>query len=567
MCGIAGILGKNAKSNLIDDMLMVQHHRGPDYKDKWLEEGVALGHNRLSIIDLSNSANQPFSDRTKRFSIVFNGEIYNYIELRERLKSSYNFQTTSDTEVLLAAFIFWGKDCLKHLNGMFSFAIYDSKSKSLFAARDRFGVKPFFYHKCNDSFYFSSEIKAIHAAGIKKKPHEKIWASYFAHGSYGMPEETFWEEIYQLPGGYYLELKNNTLSITKWYFFEEEVKKFDEKIPFNDVKEKYAALMKNSIELRFRADVSVGFNISGGLDSSALLVFVNQLKGKENINAYTFYCGHKDYDELFWVKEMINTTQNPLNKVLLTVDHFIKEIDFLTHIQDEPCGGIPTIAYSKIFKQARKDDVIVLLDGQGMDEQWAGYDYYLEKNNQLIQGMKGSPFKKNVLNEDFLSKAKKPIYPTPFENELLNKQYRDLFYTKIPRALRFNDRVSMAYSTELREPFLDYRLVEYAFAQPYEYKIKNGVQKYLLRELVSEYLNDSITNSPKRPLQTPQREWLANDLSDYVESKIEILKNSDFSTWFNVDEVSNEWQKYKDGDNDSSFHIWQWISFSNLLKN
>ena len=566
MCGIAGILGKNAKSNLIDDMLMVQHHRGPDYKDKWLEEGVALGHNRLSIIDLSNSANQPFSDRTKRFSIVFNGEIYNYIELRERLKSSYNFQTTSDTEVLLAAFIFWGKDCLKHLNGMFSFAIYDSKSKSLFAARDRFGVKPFFYHKCNDSFYFSSEIKAIHAAGIKKKPHEKIWASYFAYGSYGMPEETFWEEIYQLPGGYYLELKNNTLSITKWYFFEEEVKKFDEKIPFNDVKEKYAALMKNSIELRFRADVSVGFNISGGLDSSALLVFVNQLKGKENINAYTFYCGHKDYDELFWVKEMINTTQNPLNKVLLTVDHFIREIDFLTHIQDEPCGGIPTIAYSKIFKQARKDDVIVLLDGQGMDEQWAGYDYYLEKNNQLIQGMKGSPFKKNVLNEDFLSKAKKPIYPTPFENELLNKQYRDLFYTKIPRALRFNDRVSMAYSTELREPFLDYRLVEYAFAQPYEYKIKNGVQKYLLRELVSEYLNDSITNSPKRPLQTPQREWLANELSDYVESKIEILKNSDFSTWFNVDEVSNEWQKYKDGDNDSSFHIWQWVSLSNLIQ-
>ena len=567
MCGIAGILGKNAKSNLIDDMLMVQHHRGPDYTGKWLEEGVALGHNRLSIIDLSNSANQPFFDRTKRYSIVFNGEIYNYIELREKLKSSYNFQTTSDTEVLLAAYIFWGKDCLKHFNGMFSFAIYDTKSKSLFAARDRFGVKPLFYHKSNDSFYFSSEIKAIHAAGIKKKPHEEIWAGYFAYGSYGMPDETFWEEIHQLPGGHYLELKNNNISITKWYVFEEEVKKFDEKIPFNEVKEKYAALMKNSIELRFRADVSVGFNISGGLDSSALLVFVNQMEGKENINAYTFYCGHEDYDELFWVKEMINTTRNPLNKVLLTVDHFTKEIDFLTRIQDEPCGGIPTIAYSKIFKEARNDNVIVLLDGQGMDEQWAGYDYYLENNNQLIQGMKGSPFKKKVLSKDFLSKAKKPTYPTPFENELLNKQYRDLFYTKIPRALRFNDRVSMAYSTELREPFLDFRLVEFAFAQPYEYKIKNGIQKYLLRELVSEYLDDSITNSPKRPLQTPQREWLANELSDYVESKIENLKDSDFSSWFDINEMSNEWQKYKDGDNDSSFHIWQWVSLSNLIKN
>ena len=566
MCGIAGILGKDAKSNVIDDMLMVQHHRGPDFTGKWLEEGVALGHNRLSIIDLSNNANQPFFDETKRYAIVFNGEIYNYIELRKKLESSYSFRTTSDTEVLLAAFIFWGKDCLKYLNGMFSFAIYDSKSKSLFAARDRFGVKPFFYHKSNDSFYFSSEIKAIHAAGIKKKPHEEIWASYFVYGSYGMPDETFWEEIYQLPGGHYLELKNKTISITKWYVFEEEIKKFDEKIPFNVVKENYASLLKNSIELRFRADVSVGFNISGGLDSSTLLAFVNQMEGKENINAYTFYCGHKDYDELFWVKEMINATQNPLNKVLLTVDHFTKEIDFLTHIQDEPCGGIPTIAYSKIFKEARKNEVIVLLDGQGMDEQWAGYDYYLKKNDQLIQGMEGSPFKKNVLSKEFLSKAKKPSYPTPFENELLNKQYRDLFYTKIPRALRFNDRVSMAYSTELREPFLDYRLVEYAFAQPYEYKIKDGIQKYLLRELVSEYLDDSITNSPKRPLQTPQREWLGNELSGYVESKIKNLKDSDFASWFDINEMSNEWQKYKDGDNDSSFHIWQWISFSNLMK-
>ncbi|MDB2488955.1 asparagine synthase (glutamine-hydrolyzing) [Gammaproteobacteria bacterium] len=566
MCGIAGILGKDAKSNVIDDMLMVQHHRGPDFTDKWLEEDVALGHNRLSIIDLSNSANQPFFDKTKRYVIVFNGEIYNYIELRKKLKSSYNFQTTSDTEVLLAAFIFWGKDCLKHLNGMFSFAIYDTKSKSLFAARDRFGVKPFFYHKSNNSFYFSSEIKAIHAAGVKKIPNEEIWASYFVYGSYGMPDETFWEKIFQLPGGHYLEFKNNTLSITKWYVFEEEVKKFDERIPFNEVKEKYAALLKNSIELRFRADVSVGFNISGGLDSSALLVFVNQMEGKENINAYTFYTGHNDYDELYWVKEMINTTQNPLSKVLLTVDHFTKEIDFLTHIQDEPFGGIPTIAYSKIFKEARKDDVIVLLDGQGMDEQWAGYDYYLKNNDQLIQGMKGSPLKKNVLSKEFLSKAKKPFYPTPFDNELLNKQYRDLFYTKIPRALRFNDRVSMAYSTELREPFLDYRLVEFAFAQPYEYKIKNGIQKYLLRELVSEYLDDSITNSPKRPLQTPQREWLGNELSGYVESKIENLKDSDFSSWFDINEMSNEWQKYKDGDNDSSFHIWQWISLSNLIK-
>ena len=564
MCGITGIIGKGVKLSTINRMLYSQSHRGPDNTGVWEGENAILGHNRLSIIDLSKESNQPFLDNYKRYVLSFNGEIYNYVELKEQLKHKYIFKTNSDTEVLLAGYIVWGKDCLSKFNGMFSFVIYDTINKTLFAARDRFGVKPFYYHLNNGTLFFSSEIKAIHSAGIEKTQNEQVWANYLVYGSYGMPEESFWEGINQLPGGHYLEFKNNSISISKWYDFEMEIKKYSRE-PLHKVKEQYLSLLKDSINLRFRSDVKVGFNISGGLDSSTLLTLVNLYKSNETINAYTFYTNNKKYDELPWVEEMISLTKNSLKKVLLSVDDISDKIEELSYFQDEPFGGIPTIAYSQIFKKARNENILVLLDGQGMDEQWAGYDYYINNNSNNIQGTIKSPFRTNVLSDKLLKRAKKPIYPTPFNDDLLNKQYRDLFYTKIPRALRFNDRISMANSTELREPFLDYRLVEYAFAQPIEYKIKNGIQKYLLREIVADYLSDSITLAPKRPLQTPQREWLGIELKDYVSKQIEMIETSQFSEWFKLNELRLEWEKYKRGENESSFHIWQWVSISNFL--
>ncbi len=565
MCGIAGVIGEKSNKSNLTLMLKAQHHRGPDNTGMWLNDNTALGHNRLSIIDLSEEANQPFIDSANRYVLTYNGEIYNYIELKEELESSYNFVTNSDSEVLLAAFIKWGKNCLSKLNGMFSFAIYDTHTNVLFAARDRFGVKPFYYVNDEDTFYFSSEIKALMAVGVVKTPNEKVWASYFAYGSYGMPDETFWNDVNQLPGGHYLELNDGEISIKKWYHFEEEVKKYSKRESFKEVKDRYTELLRDSIKLRFRADVNVGFNISGGLDSSALLAFVNFFEESENINAYTFYTDNENYDELPWVNDMISLTNNPLNKVLLAVEDIDKKIQYLSYVQDEPFGGIPTIAYAEIFKQARKDEILVLLDGQGMDEQWAGYDYYTKKNNETIQGVNRSPFRLNVLSNEFLKLAKKPSYPTPFKDDLLDKQYRDLFFTKIPRALRFNDRVSMASSTELREPFLDYRLVEYAFAQPLEYKINKNSQKFLLREIVSEYLSDSITYAPKRPLQTPQREWLGDDLKDYIDEQLALIEHSKYASWFDMQALKKEWKSYLEGDNESSFHIWQWISLSNLI--
>lgn len=574
MCGIAGIIGHYKQEQLLS-MLDIQKHRGPDYTGVYYDTNyAAFGHNRLAIIDLSPKSNQPFLDNSERYTIVFNGEIYNYIELKTELQSQYDFKTESDTEVLLATYIIFGSECLEKLNGMFAFAIWDKLDKKLFAARDRFGVKPFHYCIKDNSLYFSSEIKALHVAGIPKIPNEKVWASYFAFGSYGMPQETFWEDISQLAGGHFLEYQNGKLTIEKWYCFENEVAKQPKNLSYEQAKEKYVSLLKESIKLRFRADVPVGFNVSGGLDSSVLLALVqppSHLKGEfsknsqSKINAYSFYTNNPDYDELPWVEQMLKHTENPLSKVLLKANDVPELTTKIAFQEDEPFGGIPTLAYAKIFEQARKDKVLVLLDGQGMDEQWAGYDYYTQNNDATIQGVSDSPYKLNMLSKDFLNKAEKPMYPKPFDDEILNKQFRDLFYTKIPRALRFNDRVSMAFSTELREPFLDHRLVELAFSLPLDYKIRNGITKFMLREIASEYLSNDLVFAPKRPLQTPQREWLANDLKDWVQEKCNSIENSEYANWFNETEIKNEITHYFEGNIQSSFHIWQLMSVSEML--
>lgn len=286
MCGIAGIIGDYNEVQL-DAMLASQHHRGPDATGKYLDaQYAALGHNRLAIIDLSEQSNQPFVDNSGRYLIVFNGEIYNYIEIKADLQSQYDFKTASDTEVLLAAFIVYGASCLEKCNGMFAFAIWDNQEKKLFAARDRFGVKPFYYAFKNQTLYFSSEIKALHAAGIPKTPNERVWASYFAYGSYGMPDETFWSGIAQLPGGHFMEYEDKNLAIKKWYCFEEAVAKQPKNLTFEQAKEQYVALLKDSVNLRFRADVPVGFNVSGGLDSSVLLALVNLQENNSNNNCH-----------------------------------------------------------------------------------------------------------------------------------------------------------------------------------------------------------------------------------------------------------------------------------------
>ena len=564
MCGIVGIIGSVPNGNQsLDTMLYAQRHRGPDATHKWISENVFLGHNRLSIIDLSSVADQPMISSDGRFVVVFNGEIYNYLELKEQL-IDYPFKTSSDTEVLLALFQDRGKEMLNDLNGMFSFAIWDTKEQKMFAARDRFGVKPFYYSLLDNNLFFASEIKTLFAAGVEKVKNRKVWANYLSFGTYGLPNETFWGTVYQLPGGHYFEYDLNSqkkVEPVKWYDFVKNIRNTPQ-FAEEDLKAKYLELLQDSIRLRFRADVPVGFNISGGLDSSALLALVNQeFPNNKTIEAFTFYTNDERYDELHWVELMLEKTKNPLNKCLLEAGAIPELITEIASLQEEPFGGFPTLAYNQIFETARAKGIIVLLDGQGMDEAWAGYDYYQTNSGFTIQGTRTSPVRPEVLTDEFKKFANKESYEKPFDNELQNLQYRDLFYTKIPRALRFNDRISMLHGTELREPFLDYRLVELAFAQSSNMKIKNGQGKWMLREIVKDLLGSEVALAPKRPLQTPQREWLANELNTYIDEKITEFSNCNF---VQKEIVLALWNAYKKGDQDNSFYLWQWINLNEL---
>jgi asparagine synthase (glutamine-hydrolysing) len=563
MCGIAGIVGNTTHgTSAMADMLRVQQHRGPDGSHIWSDNDIILGHNRLSIIDLSDRGRQPMHSSDGRYVIVFNGEIYNYTELKQEL-SHYDFKSESDTEVLLAAYSIWGEQCLHRLNGMFSFAIWDRQAGSLFAARDRFGVKPFTYAIVNDTFYFASEIKALFAAGIPRIPNETVWSSYFVYGNYGAPNESFWQDIQKLPAAHCLTYSQGKLEVKMWYSFADEVKKYNNAVDKETAMAQYIALLNDSIRLRFRSDVPVGINISGGLDSSILLSLVNRYQPAEKTRAYTFYTGHPDYDETPYVDQMIAATANPLSRVKVSASDIAELADAYAWNQDEPYGGIPTIAYGALFKEARTVGVYVLLDGQGMDEQWAGYDYYRNRSDAIIQGVSRSPFYPHILTDTFRSKAVAPQYPKPFDDELRNKQYRDLFYTKLPRALRFSDRMSMMYSTELREPFLDHRLVEFAFSLPPEFKIRDQVSKYLLREIAATYLPEAISVAGKRALQTPQREWLANELKGWVEARLFHLAEYK-PEWFDSEQLMQEWKQFTEGKEESSFHIWQYVNTSLL---
>ena len=573
MCGIAGILGHGPKEQLLKKMVLAQEHRGPDANGIYLDPtGIAgLGHNRLSIIDLSPLSNQPMCAASGRYWVVFNGEIYNYLELRRELEDTFPFTTNSDTEVLLAAYQKWGTNCLGHLMGMFAFLLWDEQENRLFAARDRFGVKPLYYayHETGQLF-FASEIKTLHAAGIPRQMKAKTWSTYLTYGLYDHSEETFWEDVYSLAAGHTLTWEAGQLKSWCWYDLAKTVAEEETSQSLFEAEEEYLALLKDSIQLRFRADVPVAINLSGGVDSSALLALVQAVQGSDSrVKAFTFTTGDNTYDELPWVQQMLAHTEHPFIECRLNPQDVPLLAQSVQFHQDEPFGGLPTLAYAHLFARARQEGIVVLLDGQGMDEQWAGYDYYQtvgEAHVSRIQGTRDRPIRPECLTPAFRELAQSLHLPTLFADPVRQLQYRDTRYTKIPRALRFNDRVSMRSSTELREPFLDHRLFEFAFRQPTSRKIQNGKGKWFLRQILQILLPEGVVQAPKRPVQTPQREWLRGSLRHWAEELIEESLTSFKGIWFDAAAVRLAWHQYISGQSDNSFYIWQWLNLGLMIQ-
>jgi len=512
-------------------------------------------------------------DPTGRYWIVLNGEIYNYLELKEELDGDYEFRTRTDTEVLLAAYKKWGNACLDKLIGMFAFAIWDEQTQTLFAVRDRFGVKPLYYTTLTTKeLALASEIKALHALGLPREPDQVTWATYLTYGLYDHSERTFWKGVKALQPGHALYWQNGQLRIWKWYDLAERSGNEMDTRPEQNVMEEYRALLEESVCLRFRADVPVGFNLSGGLDSSVLVGLVQAVQGPESdVKAFTFITGDPQYDELPWVQLMLERTRHTHYACLLRPEEVPDLAAKVQWFQDEPFGGLPTLAYAKVFDRARELGVIVLLDGQGLDEQWAGYDYYARALNGSssistrpalgpIQGTISRSVRPECLVPEFRALAEPFNPPSPFPDVLRNLQYRDARYTKIPRALRFNDRISMMYSTELREPFLDHRLFELALCQPPERKIHKVTHKWLLRQIARYLLPQGVVEAPKRPLQTPQREWLRGALREWAETYIQKALACYGNIWLDTSAVMRDWRVYNQGKSDNSFYVLQWVN-------
>jgi len=571
MCGINGIIGKSGSTIKLEAMQSAIAHRGPDASMKYVnkQDFCFMGHNRLSIIDLSESANQPMFSNDNQKVIVYNGEIYNYLELKQELEKDYLFKTQSDTEVILAAYQKWGESCLNRFIGMFSFVIWDQRKQQLFAARDRYGVKPFFYSMQNDSFFFSSEIKGLWATGIPRIPNEHTWLTYWRKGLYDHSEATFWKDVQKLDAGCCLTFSlTEGLNIRRWYDLEVLINIEDNRSE-DSITEELRYLLEDAVRLRFRSDVPVGICLSGGLDSSLLLGLIQKIKGRDfPIHAFTFYTGDDRYDELRWAAKMVENTSVVHHHCKLTAETIPFLAKEVSDAMDEPFGGIPTIGMRNVFKASKKLGIKVLLDGNGMDEAWAGYDYYQTAEHVLydkgpIQGSKNA----NVLDSYLRSAVNRDVdslIAPEFPDKIKQLQYRDLLYTKIPRGMRFADRNSMAQSIELREPFLDHRMVELGLKQKRSLKIREEKGKYLPRKIAQEMTPQTIVTAPKRPVQTPQREWLAEDLASWVED-ILFKKDSSLLQWFDRKTLQELWSDYKIRRPDNSFYLWQLINSAMLL--
>ncbi len=580
-------------------MTAVQHHRGPDDLGvELLEDGaVGLGHNRLSIIDLSEAGHQPMANTDGRLTIVFNGEVYNYLELKQEL-SGYPFRGDSDTEVVLAAYERWGEECLEHFVGMFAFAIWDAEKKHLFCARDRMGVKPFHYAHHGGRFLFASEVKALLAVGVPAEHDEESWDLYLSHGVYELPGRTFFKTVQALAPAHAMTVAaDGTLEQWRYWDLAEragELLDADDDRAADEVK----ALLEDSVRLRLRADVPVGVMLSGGLDSAAVMATADRLlpQGGE-IETFTGVFGDSRYDEDDFSEKVPHQAKWRRNLASFPVEKVWELADQAVWHQEAPFGGVSTLLYHQAHELAKERGVTVLLEGQGGDELFAGYGYFrppyyldllesggwrvlrreveatpgggrdwLSQARQMRDGREApvyydgsSHLRSECISGDVRKNTASPTYPAPFADHLSNALYRDLCITKLPRVLRMNDRVSMAYSRELRQPLIDHRLVEYAFRLPGNQKIRGGQGKFLLRHAMRHDLPDEVRGIPKRFVVTPQREWLSGPLSGAV---TDIIESREFRErgLFDVAEVRRAWKKFRGGDLKNAFFVWQWIN-------
>lgn len=541
MCGIGGIVGAAAPDpDLLAQMAARMVHRGPDSGATWTDAGAGLAIRRLAVIDLDERSNQPF--HLGPWHLVFNGEIYNYRELRDELRSlGHEFVTQGDGEVLLHAWAEWQEAALDRLTGMFAVAIWNSERRELVCARDPFGEKPLYWSHDTDGFVFASEIRALLAARPQLGRHrDRAISEYLAFGSLPSGEETFFDGIKQLPAAHVLLLRGSRVEVRRYW----SPQRIEVPTDFQSAAGELRELLHQSIRLRLRSDVPIGTSLSGGVDSSAIVCLAGEIAGDHRRHAFTARFPGFERDEWRYAHasaQAAGVVEH--HSIEPTGQDLLADLESLVAFQEEPFGSSSIYAQWRVMSAARDAGVTVLLDGQGADELFGGYrgsnGWAMRAGGltRLAQGLASRHDRRDLLwalGADFAPGALRrahrrrratpyaapdvkteaagaavPPHPADVTSPLARELFRQTFHTSLPGLLRYADRNSMAHSREVRLPFLDRRIAEFAFSLPSDFIYRDGATKAVLREAVRGIVPDMVLNRrDKVGYETPQAQWL-----------------------------------------------------------
>ena len=608
MCGINGILNFNSKPqpDVVRKMNLALAHRGPNNDGLFSDDYIALGHRRLSIIDLSDSANQPYYSEDKRYVIVYNGELYNYLELKKEL-SDFKFRTNSDTEVILNAYIKYGTECLNFFNGMYAFAIWDSLKKEFFAARDRMGVKPFYYSFSNHSFVFSSEIRPIIKSGlVTGKLDLNSLRQYLQFQTVYAPD-TIVKGVKVLPAASFILINEQTNCINKYWNISEFVVS-NSNLNYHDVKDSVRDLLKQSVKRRLISDVPFGAFLSGGIDSSAIVALMANVS-ENDINTFSITFNEKEYTEEKYSRIVSAKFNTKHTEIKLGVNDFKALLPEALQKLDHPSGDGPnTYVVSKYTKEA---GITMALSGIGGDELFGGYPVFnrlptllkgaaldlipisarklfasiLQINKSVATKKIGWLLNEKKWNFNSLYHLNRMICDANTVNSMLSYQkdlelpdlssfyFKDSIMSSISLAeyqtylqnvlLRDADQMSMAHALEVREPFMDHKLIEFVLGLPDRFK-KGIYSKQLLIDALGDLLPEEVYNRPKMGFTFPWRLWLQTDLKSFCEERINSLAKR---SYFNS-EVLVFWKRFLDNDKEVSWsRIWLLVVLEDWMQN
>ena len=627
MCGVVALIGPSIffDANVLDRMRDRLVHRGPDGAGSWIGKTrtstIGLGHRRLSIIDLSDAASQPMVSNDGDVVVSYNGEIYNYKELRVELEhSGVMFRTDSDTEVLLQSYLKWGYDCVSHFNGMFAFVIWDSRNKKIFAARDRFGEKPLYYTQIpSGGLAFASEMKAffVHPE-IKAVPNEDHLAAYISQGPDHYSGETFFKGIKKLHGATGLIASEDGQIERMWQYWTAEVSEVDPDYDEKSSAEAFISLLKESLELRLRSDVPVAASVSGGLDSSLLVSLAAGLVNNRGEGITNTFSARFDDDPTLsegkYIDQIAKYIDATSHSTSPSPELLSQESRLLHWHQEEPFHSPSMFAEWCVMRLTRENGNKVILNGQGADELLGGYQsYFLRHQMDMLERKQFWRFISESLmfhsrlylegfryaNSDrrfsnLISSSSKALKQPLQDNlkswtsnflsaganikastvgvpeEALGNSFEQLLadglsFSVLPEQLHSADRNGMAFGVEARSPFLDYKMVDFCLRLPERALIKNGWQKFILRKASKGYIPENIRwRVDKVGYASPTDLWLKGPLKSWSEQRLFGGQLSKLS-FFKLDEVQTLWRQFLAGDSSNQWLVWRWISVSEWL--